>query len=515
DGRTIAGSLLPQGEDAAALLNTIAPWLDEAQRMRTVSLRHVPEGSDALDQRSCLVAPLVVKQRLLGYLYADLDGAFGRFHDTDRDLLGMLAAQAAVALDNAQWAQGLERKVEERTAQLDERVHELEIINGIQQGVGAELDFQAIVDLVGDKLREVFKTGDMSIRWWDEKANRIQQLYTYEHGVRLRLPASAVNADGPVARFLRERKARLFNSRAEQEASGITTTPGTDAELSFLAVPIMAGERILGAITVSDHERENAFGPADVRLVSTIASRMGVALLNARSYEAERQRSAELAIINSIQQGISGSLDFQGIVDLVGDKLREVLHVEDLGIQWFDVANDRSLFLYACEHGERLDLPPMKLSDSARRIIHTREPTLYRTAAEQIAAGHGAIQGTDQSKSVVVVPIIGSDRVLGILAMENYERENAYGETELRLLQTVAGSLGVALENARLFDETQRRAREAAALADVGRELSSSLDLSSVMNGIARHAKDLLSCDNSAIFLPDEDRRTYRAIVAL
>ncbi|HWD35447.1 MAG TPA: GAF domain-containing protein, partial [Casimicrobiaceae bacterium] len=198
DGRTIAGSLLPQGEDAAALLNTIAPWLDEAQRMRTVSLRHVPEGSDALDQRSCLVAPLVVQQRLLGYLYADLDGAFGRFHDTDRDLLGMLAAQAAVALDNAQWAQGLERKVEERTAQLDERVHELEIINGIQQGVGAELDFQAIVDLVGDKLREVFKTGDMSIRWWDEKANRIQQLYTYEHGVRLRLPASAVNADGPV-----------------------------------------------------------------------------------------------------------------------------------------------------------------------------------------------------------------------------------------------------------------------------------------------------------------------------
>jgi GAF domain-containing protein len=62
---------------------------------------------------------------LLGYLYADIDGAFGRFRDTDRDLLGMLAAQAAVALDNAQWAQGLEAKVAERTADLEaiERPH--------------------------------------------------------------------------------------------------------------------------------------------------------------------------------------------------------------------------------------------------------------------------------------------------------------------------------------------------------------------------------------------------------
>ncbi|MGZ5659467.1 MAG: response regulator, partial [Caldimonas sp.] len=76
-------------------------------------------------------------------------------------------------------------------------------------------------------------------------------------------------------------------------------------------------------------------------------------------------------------------------------------------------------------------------------------------------------------------------------------------------------TLGVALENARLFAETQRRAREAAALAEVGRELSSSLELQRVMDGIARHAKELLQVGNSAIFLPDEGGRTHRAIVAL
>ena len=74
--------------------------------------------------------------------------------------------------------------------------------------------------------------------------------------------------------------------------------------------------------------------------------------------------------------------------------------------------------------------------------------------------------------------------------------------------------MGVALENARLFDETQRRARESSALSDVGRDLSSSLDLATVMDRIARHAKDLLEAGDSAIFLPEADGTTFRAIVA-
>ena len=113
----------------------------------------------------------------------------------------MLASQAAVALDNAQWSQGLEQKVAQRTeelqasnALLEQRASELAIINSIQQGMAAELDFQAIVDLVGDKLREVFHTGDIGIRWYDAKADLVHYLYEYEHGVRLASAADAAQA---------------------------------------------------------------------------------------------------------------------------------------------------------------------------------------------------------------------------------------------------------------------------------------------------------------------------------
>ena len=144
-------------------MQDVAPALADVARTRVASLAHAPEGAPDLAQRSRIVAPLIARDALMGYLYADLDGAFGRFHDADRDLLAMLASQAAVALDNAQWSQGLEQKVAERTAELqasnaliEQRANELAIINSIQQGMAAELDFQAIVDLVGDKLREVF-----------------------------------------------------------------------------------------------------------------------------------------------------------------------------------------------------------------------------------------------------------------------------------------------------------------------------------------------------------------------
>ena len=146
DGLRIAGSLLPQSEDAKTLLHAVTPWLSEASRTRTVSLRHGPDGAEPMDQRSCLIAPLLVRDELLGYLYADIEGAVGRFDDADRDLLAMLASQAAVALANIRFGEGLERKVAEREAQLDQRTSELALINIIQQAASHTNRFVQVLE---------------------------------------------------------------------------------------------------------------------------------------------------------------------------------------------------------------------------------------------------------------------------------------------------------------------------------------------------------------------------------
>src|SRR5690349_23263766 len=71
DELRIAGSLLPQDEDAASLLQAITPWLSEAYRTRVMTLRHGPDGANPVNQRSCVIAPLIAQSEVLGYLYAD------------------------------------------------------------------------------------------------------------------------------------------------------------------------------------------------------------------------------------------------------------------------------------------------------------------------------------------------------------------------------------------------------------------------------------------------------------
>src|SRR5205807_3511524 len=114
-------------------------------------------------------------------------------------------------------------------------------------------------------------------------------------------------------------------------------------------------------IKLYDAERGHAFGDSDVRLLQTVANSMSVALENARLFdETQRllketeQRAAELAVINRIQEGMAAELDFQEIIDLVGDKLREVFNTGDIGIRWYDPESNLTHFLYEYEHGVRL-----------------------------------------------------------------------------------------------------------------------------------------------------------------
>ena len=63
-----------------------------------------------------------------------------------------------------------------------------------QQGIAGSLDFDAIVNLVGDKLREVFRTGDIGIGWIDRAAGAVRHLYAYEHGQRLDVSPTPLEA---------------------------------------------------------------------------------------------------------------------------------------------------------------------------------------------------------------------------------------------------------------------------------------------------------------------------------
>ena len=86
------------------------------------------------------------------------------------------------------------RRSDEAARLLQQTSDQLALIEAIQHGVNNGLGFQAIVDLTGDRLRKLFGTDEVNIRWWDEKANLVHYLYEFEKGRRLHLaPAAPMN----------------------------------------------------------------------------------------------------------------------------------------------------------------------------------------------------------------------------------------------------------------------------------------------------------------------------------
>ena len=493
-GRELAGAQLPKGEDGQSLLAAIGSQLDAARRARYVQLeRGTVDDPQAISR---VTAPLIAQNKLLGYLYADLGAPFGQLGEMDRDLLGMLAGQAAVALDNARWAQGLEQQVQERTADLNARVDELAILNSVGEAMAQSLDVETVTRIVGDKVRDIFQAEAVGIVLLDAQAKILHSIYNYDNGeggyqdphifpLGLGLTSKVISSRQPLnlGTLQEQRDHGVYFSPEFEQSSGVITE-------SWLGVPILVSDKILGIVNLSSY-RKHAYTEESIRLLQTLSANMGVAIENARLFEAEQQRAAELAIINSIQNALAAELDFQAIIDIVGDKLREVFDWPDLGISWYDEQNHLIHHLYSYEHGERLTIPsiPPLPGGQFETMLKTRQPVVINTAEEFNSINISTVPGTDQSKSMISVPIISSDRVLGILGLENYERENAYGEAEQRLLATVAATLGTALENARLFDETQRllketeeRNAELAIINSIQQGLAAELDFQAIVD---------------------------------
>src|SRR5688500_6856952 len=178
------------------------------------------------------------------------------------------------------------------------------------------------------------------------------------------------------------------------------------------------------------------------------------------------QREAELAIINSIQTALASNLDFQGIIDIVGDKLNEVFKDGNVGIGFIDKARNLVSIPYVIENGKRLETFEVGLDgpNVMQHIIKRRKPVLINSKFQERFGRNDTIMfpGRDQRnlKSWLSVPFFKGNEVIGGMSLRSWDRENAFTESDVRFLQTVANSMIVALANARLFDETQRLLNE-------------------------------------------------------
>ena len=229
---------------------------------------------------------------------------------------------------------------------------------------------------------------------------------------------------------------------------------------SYLGVPIPAGDKAIGVIAIGTGDR-HAYGEEHERLLSTLATNMGVALDNARLFEETKRlleeadaRAAELETVNRIGNALASQLDLDSLIELVGEQMRSVFRADIVYVALLDEATRTIEFPYYSEAGRREPQEPLQLGEGlTSHILQSREPLVLNSDEQFDQIGTRGI-GT-QAKSWLGVPILAGDEAIGVISVQSSTEAGRFGDDDARLLATLAASVGVAIQNARLVRARQ------------------------------------------------------------
>jgi signal transduction histidine kinase/CheY-like chemotaxis protein len=397
------------------------------------------------------------------------------FVEVDLDFLKRLSMQAAIAIQNASLFDFINK-----------RANELSIINNMISGLDPKLDIQTIYDDVGSQIQKIFDAQTVVLTMYDKATNITHFPYIIENGERF-YQEPLVLKDGMggfSGHVIRTGKPIIANRNFEELSQKynsmlLGTNPGDVVVRSGMWIPMMVANEVRGVVSLQNLEHEEAFSEADVRLLTTIANSLSVTIENARLFDETqrllketKRRAAQLEILNNIAQVLTQQLDVQTIIERVGDKIRELVMEDNVGIGLFDPESRSVTAHYVTRKNERIQTASFPINDFTIKssmlgkslVINRQSPALWKRFGANMTALN------EIPKSVIMVPMVVGRDLIGGITIQNFEHENAYDESIITLMESIASSMATAIQNARLFED----ARIARAAAEQANEAKSS-----------------------------------------
>lgn len=369
----------------------------------------------------------------------------------------------------------LEEKVNERTEALLRSNKVQNALYRIADAASASKDMQEFFHKIHSIVSDLMYAKNLFVALYDEETNLLSFPYFVDEQDEPFSTQSLDSFHGLTSYVIRTGNPirhgwDAFNAlvqAGEVELAGSYNEDGIGA-------PLKAGGKVLGAIFVQSYTPGIHYTDEDDEVLAFVAQHTATALTRARSLEMERQRSSELALLNNLSGAMVKTLDIVRLSKLVGDKILEHFHTNSILILLLEKATNliHVMYEYDQDQGGILEyVEPFPLGKGlSSKVISTGAPLLLNTFEEEIANGayfppEIISQGLgEMSQSWLGVPILTRQEVFGVIALAD-NQPYAFNQNHLRLMQTIASNLGVAIQNARLFSEAQQ-ARAAAEQAN-------------------------------------------------
>ncbi|MBU1880014.1 MAG: GAF domain-containing protein, partial [Chloroflexi bacterium] len=222
-----------------------------------------------------------------------------------------------------------------------------------------------------------------------------------------------------------------------------------------------------------------------------------------------RQRYDHRQTLQEFSRALTLLVDLPVLLALIVHRVAQTLQLEEATMVLLDAATDQYMVR------QSLQMTPEHMSDIAfpaqgrlaQRLLHERRPLYFESDPEQMLADLTLAERDhlDQLRAVLVIPLVLKDQLIGWLGLGRKLSERPYNTEDLELLSTLADQAAVAVENAQLFAERQRRINELDSLNEMGRALSASLQVDKLLDLVYQQTVQMMGVCNFALALYDEN----------
>jgi PAS domain S-box-containing protein len=463
------------------------------------------------DTRSELAVPIRVKGQVIGVL--DVQSAeLEAFDEDDLFTLQTLADQVAVAIENARLFEA-ERQTRRLSDTLSEIARELNLAPNLSEAL----------DLVLARMEQVIAFDSGSILLLEDGKMSVAAVRGFETPeqvlkAQLDLDISPLNRE-----VIETRRPLILGSVADDprwlepmEISGLSPVLG-DVH-SWMGVPLLIQDRVIGMLT-ADKVEPDFYHRQDAELALAFASHAAVAIEKARLYEAEQDRRRVAETLRQASTVLSSTLELDKVLELILQQLRQVIPYDSASVQQLqrDVASPSQkecLEIVACwgfdEPGKVVGLVfPLDAKFPNSRVVTTKAPLTvgdviqyyphFRDEADYYHSG--------RIRSWLGVPLMVKGQVIGVIALDRAEVQ-PYTAEESELTMAFANQAAIAIENARLHQQTQRSLARITNLYELSSEILTTMTVTETAELIVHKLVQAAGAHSAMINLMDTDGQT-------
>jgi len=409
-----------------------------------------------------------------------------------RDRDGTVSGVLVVAMDITE-----RQRTEEALAA---RIAQMEAVRTVAEEITRELALPTLFQLIIRRAMDLLHADNSIIYLWDEATHTVIPRAWCNHGewiseVRLR------PGEGVVGTVAQRHEGMIVNEYQRSPYALCAYLPYLQ-QAAIVAEPLLYHDRLVGVLLVGHVQSGRHFTPQDRELLTVLAAQAAVAIENARLFEESAQRQAWLTSILEMNKRIAMSEDMPRLLSRIATEAARLVGAEGANLRILQ--DDRLVSTSQTQYGLVLpNVPALGLGEGIAGLVgrdnrilvvpdlqaHPDIPAFVKAQAAEVGV-----------HSMVSIPIRSRNSVIGVLTV-NSARPRVFTEDEAAALGICAEQAAIAIENARLFEDSTRRQAWLATILDINKRIAAHEDMASLLAQIAEEAKRLIGADGAILRL--------------